>query len=366
MMPSASSSKATEMALGEATSILSRIARHMSDQRAGSFNSGDVDLNNINLGDTDLLLGAAEARKRAKQLRRSRRRPLSGGTGTEEAMALEGLSTEWEEPMSTGATAADRSSRAKRNVDRSLERRSRGRDETAIAASGDLPQPQDDILGAAAAIRNRARRSLSRSRERCREAAIFCGETPPDDDDDEDGDGVNNGHYLESGALRNDNMADYADERALVEVKRSILNPHGLSQPEVPTVQRRSQSRGRSEDGRHESPGLIRHGSRGRDRNSREEDPYHHYDHDPNSYDNGIGVASDNNNFVPTSGAEALLIRRREMRQKIAERQNAARSKKNRHRADSTESIDQEGYQSGGYQSGGYQSGGYQSGGYHW
>ncbi|KAL7468955.1 hypothetical protein ACHAXS_009192 [Conticribra weissflogii] len=151
------------------------------------------------------------------------------------------------------------------------------------------------------------------------------------------------------------------DERALVEVKRSILNPHGLLQPEVPTVQRRSQSRGRSNDGRHESPGLIRHGSRGRDRNSREDD-FHHNGYDPTSYDNGFGAASENNDLVPTSGAEALLIRRREMRQKIAERQNAARSKKDRHRADSTESIDQEGYQSGGYQSGGYQSGGNQSG----
>ncbi|KAL3811197.1 hypothetical protein ACHAXA_004499 [Cyclostephanos tholiformis] len=83
----------------------------------------------------------------------------------------------------------------------------------------------EDILSTAAEVRARARRSASRSRERVKEAATFCGEAPPENID-----------Y----------KRQYEDNQISLpyEVRRSILNPHGLKdQPRSPAVERRSHSR---------------------------------------------------------------------------------------------------------------------------
>jgi len=130
----------------------------------------------------------------------------------------------------------------------------------------------DDILGAAAEIRARAQRSLSRSKERKKAvedvfgtASIFADEHAVD------GDAV-------SVASRG---------------RRSIMNPHGLTDPPRPLpVQRRSQSR----EKRSRSGGRTLDGGLERQR-----------------YDATIERSS-----------EVLINRRREMRQKLAERQNAA------------------------------------------
>lgn len=90
---------------------------------------------------------------------------------------------------------------------------------------GRVGPPTSDILFEAAQIRDRARRSASRSRERLKAAAIFCGEAPPVE-----------------------NIDQSEDNRSLLttERKRSILNPHGYEeQPIPPAIERRSQSRER-------------------------------------------------------------------------------------------------------------------------
>ncbi|KAL3797118.1 hypothetical protein HJC23_000456 [Cyclotella cryptica] len=156
----------------------------------------------------------------------------------------------------------------------------------------------DDILGAAAEIRLRARRSLSRSRERVKAASMFCGETPTDygDEDEEENDG-------------NETVAT-------TQSKRSILNPHGLSvQPQAPSVERRSQSRGKerhpaddwNEDDRHNHFEGTSH-SHATERRPRSR----------NRRDSQVSGLENNN----VSSAEALINRRREMRQRIAERQS--------------------------------------------
>ncbi|KAL9181603.1 hypothetical protein ACHAXT_010408 [Thalassiosira profunda] len=163
-------------------------------------------------------------------------------------------------------------------------RRGRGRE---MAPGGGT----DDILQAAAAIRARARRSASRSRERVKEASLFIGETPADTAYDSEGDHIS----LSS------------------EKRRSILNPHGLENQPAPTrIERRSQSRERrrsSSGGRNADQSDSR--SIG-DRSSRRYTP-------PNQ---------------PRT-AEELLSRRREMRQRIAKRQTHAESKRDHRRAGS-------------------------------
>ncbi|KAL9180043.1 hypothetical protein ACHAXT_008013 [Thalassiosira profunda] len=163
-------------------------------------------------------------------------------------------------------------------------RRGRGRE---MAPSGGT----DDILQAAAAIRARARRSASRSRERVKEASLFIGETPADTAYDSEGDHIS----LSS------------------EKRRSILNPHGLENQPAPTrIERRSQSRERrrsSSGGRNADQSDSRYIG---DRTSRRYTP-------PNQ---------------PRT-AEELLSRRREMRQSIAKRQSHAESKRDHRRAGS-------------------------------
>lgn len=132
----------------------------------------------------------------------------------------------------------------------------------------------DDILGAAAEIRARARRSLSRSRERRKASDDIFG-TPS--------------------TLGDDHTADGDTLSVASKGRRSIMNPHGLAEPPKPLpVQRRSQSRERRSrrDGRGEINGE------GSDR--------HRFDA----------------NYERSS--EVLINRRREMRQRLAERQNAA------------------------------------------
>lgn len=155
----------------------------------------------------------------------------------------------------------------------------------------------DDILQAAAQIRARARRSTSRSRERVKEAAIFCGESLPVEDDTNEGgqflleDGCQQGQQL----LLQDGRQQQRSQSA--EKKRSILNPHGLEdQPRPLAIERRSQSRERRKKS-----------SRGRRRSTRE--------------NGGLGQQQQQ------TTAEELLSRRREMRQKIAERQSNAQSR---------------------------------------
>jgi len=146
--------------------------------------------------------------------------------------------------------------------------RSRGR---ATVARND-----DDILGAAAEIRSRARRSLSRSRDRkASEDNVMFGSTPSVSGDDRtvDGDAVS------------------VSSRG----RRSITNPHGLAEPPRPLpVQRRSQSRERR-----------RSHSRGR------------------TVDGG-GSERQGYNGMNERSSEVLINRRREMRQRLTEKQTAA------------------------------------------
>lgn len=176
-----------------------------------------------------------------------------------------------------------------------------------------------DILLEAAQIRDRARRSASRSRERLKAAAIFCGETPPVDNYDWDG-------QLE------DNRELLAAER-----KRSILNPHGSEeQPIPPAIERRSQSMERKWSGSDtrftvESGGVVydsnedvvteekrHHGCGGRDRS-----------------------ASLPRSPHQQSVAEDLLTRRRDMRQKIVEMKSSAQSRTEHRRTLGTEQTEE-------------------------
>lgn len=144
--------------------------------------------------------------------------------------------------------------------------RSRGR---ATVARDD-----DDILGAAAEIRSRARRSLSRSRDRKASEDMFG--TP-------------------STVSGDDRTVDGGDALSVSSRgRRSITNPHGLAEPPRPLpVQRRSQSRER------------RSRSRG------------------GTVDGG---ASERQSFNGKNerASEVLINRRREMRQRLSEKQTAA------------------------------------------
>ena len=132
----------------------------------------------------------------------------------------------------------------------------------------------NDILGAAAEIRARAQRSLSRSRERRKAADDLLGTSSTLGDEQ-----AGNGDAL-SVASRG---------------RRSIMNPHGLAEPPEPLpMQRKSQSRER----RSRSDGKGVDGGEGLER--------HRYDA----------------NYERSS--EVLINRRREMRQRLVERQNAA------------------------------------------
>lgn len=306
-------------------------------------NQGGEDMSEVTSHISKMNTDAASLKSgtRSHTKRRSERSRKMATDGDETAS----FATTPETESILGAAAAVRS-RARRNVDRSLERRKAeqrgGRnqrsasDGTGVGSSftgGEArsqititrlndEQPSrttlrgrshsnDDILGAAAEIRSRARRSLSRSRERNKAAAMFCGETPPDhgDDDDEGFD---------------DQMTV-----ATTETKRSILNPHGLAnQPEVPRVERRSQSRGKTREGEEsvgdqeaESTGMDRRPrSRGRRRDARNMD--------------ANKPVSEN----MQSSAEMLINRRREMRQKIAERHS--KGKKGHGYSDSADAVD--------------------------
>ena len=139
----------------------------------------------------------------------------------------------------------------------------------------------DDILKAAAQVRARARRSASRSRERVKEAATFCGEAPSENTDYE--------------GQSEDDQISMSSER-----RRSILNPYGLKdQPRPPAIERRSQSRERKRN----TSGVSKlpAGETRTDRNA--------------NGDKDLG-------YMQLSTAEELLSRRREMRQKIKERQS--------------------------------------------
>lgn len=151
----------------------------------------------------------------------------------------------------------------------------------------------DDILKAAAEVRARARRSASRSRERLKEAAAFCGESPSEKTDYE--------------GQSEDDQISLSSAR-----KRSILNPHGLKdQPRPPALERRSQSRERRRNTRGDS--KLEFG----------------YDRKASPADERRTVSSRGNangdkdlGYTQLSTAEELLRRRREMRHKIKERQS--------------------------------------------
>ncbi|KAL3802279.1 hypothetical protein ACHAWO_002127 [Cyclotella atomus] len=163
-----------------------------------------------------------------------------------------------------------------------------------------------DILGAAEEIRSRARRSLSRSRERVKAASLFCGETPDDYGDDDSGGGGDDG---------NETVATSTS-------RRSILNPHGLSvTPQAPAVERRSHSRGKERGYAPESTD----------------------DETCNTHNGGISPARSTerrdrsrnrrgtlDSDLQISSAQALINRRREMRERIAERQINAEKRHNR------------------------------------
>jgi hypothetical protein len=139
----------------------------------------------------------------------------------------------------------------------------------------------DDILKEAAEVRARARRSASRSRERVKEAATFCGEAPSE----------NTGYEGQS----EDDQTSLSSER-----RRSILNPHGLKdQPRPPAIERRSQSRERKRNTSGDSKLPARERRTGRNANQ----------------DKDLG-------YMQLSTAEELLSRRREMRQMIKDRQS--------------------------------------------
>ena len=130
--------------------------------------------------------------------------------------------------------------------------------------------------------------SHSRSRERVKSASLFCGETPTEDYESE------------------------GETVATSTSKRSILNPHGLSvPPQAPSVERRSTSRGKE---RGYTPETNDDDSRPRSRNRR----------------GTVDTDQDGNNNI--SSAQALIIRRREMRERIAERQSNAEKRNNMNR----------------------------------
>lgn len=132
----------------------------------------------------------------------------------------------------------------------------------------------DDILGAAAEIRARARRSLSRSRERRKASDDIFGTTL---------------------TLGDEHTADGDTVSVASKGRRSIMNPHGLAEPPKPLpVQRRSQSRERRS--RRVGSGEI----------------------------NGEGLDRHRFDANYERSSEVLINRRREMRQRLAERQNAA------------------------------------------
>jgi hypothetical protein len=139
---------------------------------------------------------------------------------------------------------------------------------------------REDILQAAANVRARARRSASRSRERVKEAATFCGEEPSMDENDATTDDGGVDHISVSSHQR----------------RRSILNPLGLEdQPRPPAIERRSHSR--------EPMKIASQQSSDEKRRGRNTDQL-------NSLTNHV------------STADELLSRRREMRDMIRERQS--------------------------------------------
>ncbi len=133
----------------------------------------------------------------------------------------------------------------------------------------------DDILGAAAEIRSRARRSLSRSKERKKAAEDMFGT---------------------ASIIRVEHTVDGDAVSVSPRGRRSIMNPHGLADPPRPLpVQRRSQSRERR---------RSRSGGR--------------------TVDGGGGLERQRYDATIERSSEVLINRRREMRQRLAERQNAA------------------------------------------
>ena len=260
-------------------------------QRRGRSASGGVDESNIGnngvLSDPDVLLARMQS------------------LTTQEGDGVDMTSEE-------ERAAADKRARAQRRKEKA-ERKARKRQQEQEGGRGrqigtfeipmnDMPTRgrdgrTDDILQAAAKIRARARRSTSRSRERVKEAAIFCGESLPVEDDTNEGGQL----LLEDGRQQSKQFLlqdGRQEQRSRSEEKRrSILNPHGLEdQPRPLPVERRSQSRERRKKS-----------SRGRRRSTRE--------------NGGLGQQQQQ------TSAEELLIRRREMRQKIAERQSNAQSR---------------------------------------
>ncbi|KAL7492400.1 hypothetical protein ACHAWT_001536 [Skeletonema menzelii] len=132
----------------------------------------------------------------------------------------------------------------------------------------------DDILGAAAEIRARARRSLSRSKDRKKATEDMFG----------------------APSISGDERAIYSDAVSVCSRGgRSITNPHGLAEPPRPLpVERRSQSRER----------RSRSGGRMVDK---------------------VGLERQRHDVVVNErSSEVLINRRREMRQRLTERQHAA------------------------------------------
>lgn len=151
----------------------------------------------------------------------------------------------------------------------------------------------------------------SRSRERVKAASLFCGETPTDYGDEES----------RGGDDGNETVATSAS-------KRSILNPHGLSVvPSAPAVERRSQSRGKERGYAPESNDDHRNQANTMGRIS----PAPSTEHRPRSRNRRATNDSISGDTNISSSAQALIARRREMRERIAERQsNAAEKRHNR------------------------------------
>eukprot|EP00956_Cyclotella_meneghiniana_P003976 scaffold4782_cov76-Cyclotella_meneghiniana.AAC.6 len=205
-----------------------------------------------------------------------------GGVGREESQAILGAAAE------ARARVMSRRSKLINDGDVEIPYNDRVRSEGSIDVARGRMRGGDDILGAAEEIRLRARRSVSRSRERVKSASLFCGETPTEDYESE------------------------GETVATSTSKRSILNPHGLSvPPQAPSVERRSTSRGKE---RGYTPETNDDDSRPRSRNRR----------------GTVDTDQDGNNNL--SSAQALIIRRREMRERIAERQSNAEKRNNMNR----------------------------------
>ena len=182
---------------------------------------------------------------------------------------------------------------------------SRGREIVARGGGGE----NDDILQAAAQVRARARRSTSRSRERIKHAALFCGENV--DDDDETDINIDGGQLLlENGSQEHHLHQQQQVQQSTTQRTKSILNPHGLeNQPRPPVMERRSQSHER----RRRSSG-----SRGGKHNRRNRD---------------VG-SSGERMIIPQqqTSAEELLSRRREMKQQLVQRQSDVQSRREKMR----------------------------------